>query len=261
MLIAVPARATDTLEALVSVLHLPKLIGVMREEGLRQGEDIRQDLFEGRAAPGWSQAVSRAHDAEAMLDTLKGGLERGMTLEQMDASVAFFRSTIGARIVDLEVSARQARLDETVEEASIRLLEQMQADGAPRLALLEEFSEANDLVEANVAGALNSNYAFLRGMSDGGAFGEALTEGWMLRETWVQEPEIRAETREWVLSYLAMAYASLSEEDLRRYLEFSGTPAGRALNAALFSGYEEMFVAISYKLGLAVARDLAGDDT
>jgi hypothetical protein len=43
-----------------------------------------------------------------------------------------------------------------------------------------DFIEANDLVERNVSGALNSNFAFYRGLSDGGAFEVEIPEELML---------------------------------------------------------------------------------
>ena len=38
-----------------------------------------------------------------------------------------------------------------------------------REQMVPEFAEANDLIELNVVGALNSNLAFYRGMADGAA--------------------------------------------------------------------------------------------
>ena len=47
---------------------------------------------------------------------------------------------------------------------------------------------------------------------------------------------------------------------LETYLAFSRTDAGKALNAALFDGYEAMYRDISYALGRAVALSAQGND-
>ena len=75
-----------------------------------------------------------------------------------------------------------------------------------------------------------------------------------------EEPEIRAETEGWLFAYLHLAYGPLPVDDLETYLAFSRTDAGKALNAALFDGYEAMYRDISYALGRAVALSAQGND-
>ena len=77
--------------------------------------------------------------------------------------IAFFEGPLGRRVVELELSARRALLDEDVEAASRTALEARRADDDPLLDRLEAFISVNDLIESNVVGALNSNIAFYRG--------------------------------------------------------------------------------------------------
>jgi len=136
----------------------------------------------------------------------------------------------------------------------------MRREGDPRVEMITRFAEANDLVERNVAGALNANLAFYRGMVAGGAFDGGLSESEILADVWSQEAEVRRETEEWLFPFLAMAYQPLSEDDLGAYLAFSETAPGQALNAALFAGFDAMFEAISQDLGLAAARMMTSQD-
>ena len=71
---------------------------------------------------------------------------------------------------------------------------------------MRTFIETNNLIETNVAGALNTNYAFYMGLMDGQAFGGALTEEQVLSDVWSQEAEIRSNTTEWLYAFLWMAY-------------------------------------------------------
>ena len=57
-----------------------------------------------------------------------------------------------------------------------------------------------------------------------------------------------------------MAYAPLSTEELGTYTEFSRTEAGRALNAALFAGFDTVFTDVSRQLGRAAGTELTGQD-
>lgn len=260
--LALPARAETParLDPLIEVLGLGDLVAIMREEGIAYGDEIEDEMFPGRGGDRWDAEVARIYDGGRMADELKDTLGRALSGTDLDPLIGFFASETGARIVSLELSARRALLDPEVEEASLERLEDMQADDDPRLALIERFVEANSLVEANVAGALNSNYAFYTGLADGRAFDFEMTEEQMLADVWGQEPEIRDETREWLLSYLAMAYAPLSDAALKDYIALSETPQGTALNAALFAGFDVAFTRISRELGLAAAQFIAGQD-
>jgi len=136
----------------------------------------------------------------------------------------------------------------------------MRVDNDPRIGQLAEFIAANDLLESNVVGALNANFAFYLGLSDGGAFPNPLSQDQMLSEVWSQEGVIREDIEEWLFSFLSLAYQPLSDADLQAYIDISNTPEGQAMNQALFVAFDGIFDEISRELGLAVAQVMAGQD-
>lgn len=245
---------------LAQALRLPEVLTIMRDEGMGYGDDLEAELFPGLGGRNWQATVAQIYDPGRIETRFMETFTSALTAGQVREILTFFQSERGQRIVSLEIAARQALLDESVEEASRAQLNEMMAADAPRLALIREFADANELVEQNVAGALNSNLAFYNGMIEGGAFEEQMTEDQVLADVWSQESVIREETTEWLLAYLAMAYRPLSDEDLRAYLEFSRSPAGQALNRAMFAGFDDIFTTISYDLGRETARYLSGHD-
>lgn len=256
------ARAVTPAEV-AQTLRVGETIAVMQEEGIAYGEDLEAELFPGAGGARWDGVVALIYDRATMEQRFLASLtERlGTNAEELGAINAFFASERGQRILDLEIEARRALLDETVEEAAQVAVQEMQADDDPRFRLLERFAEANDLIEENVSGALNANLAFYRGMSDGGAFrGAEMTEEEMLSEVWSQEAEIRAETVSWLYPYLMLAYEPLSDEDMEAYIAFSESAAGATMNTALFGAYDELFGTISHDLGRAAAEMLSGQD-
>ena len=114
-------------------------------------------------------------------------------------------------------------------------------------------------IEANVAGALNANFAFYRGMSEGGMMAD-MPEGEMLATVWEQVDEVRGETEEWLYSYLFMAYTPLSDEELAEYVAFSEGQTGQTMHRALFEGFDVMYVAISRALGQGIAQIRSAQD-
>ncbi len=254
------AQATARLDSLIDALQLHEIFAVMQQEGISYGRDLDRELLDNAGGEKWQQAVDEIYQSERIWQTFLPRFATELDGADQEAMLAFFDNDRGRRIISLELSARRALLDEDLEQESRDAYHAMLGEGHPRLAMLEDFINANDLVEYNVMGAMNANYAFYNGMIDGRAFDFELTEDEILRDIWSQEPEIRLDTQEWLYGYLTLAFAPLSDDDLQAYIDFSGTKAGRALNAALFAGFDDVFTNVSKALGLSAAGFMKGED-
>lgn len=261
--ITAPALAAEgDAAALEAALRLPDVFAVMSEEGHAYGRDLEADMFPGSGGQRWQDAVAAIYAPERMLAEFGAVFARELDRPGTDtgAMLDFFTSDLGQRVTALEVSARRALLDESVEDATRLKLEEMRAADDPRAALVAEFVAVNDLVEANVSGGLNANYAFYQGLADAGALGQEMSDDVVIAEVWGQEEEIRQETELWVNSYLVMAYAPLTDAEIEAYIAFSRTEAGKDLNHALFAGFDALFVDVSRQLGRSAGAMLAGQD-
>jgi hypothetical protein len=250
------ATTAAEIDRLFEALALPEMIGIMAEEGTEYGLQIAQDLIPGGISADWTQAVNAIYDTDRMEAEVQAAFTEAMTGVDIEPMLAFFEAEPGQTIISLEVSARRALLDDAVEEASKEMAAIAMADQTDRFGLIEEFVRVNDLIETNIVGALNSNFAFYTGLATGGAFGQTLTEDQILADVWSQEPQIRQNTTEWVYSFLLMAYQPLSDADVEAYIAFSETEAGKALNKAVFAAFDGMFEDISLALGAAAAAQM-----
>ena len=242
------------------VLRLSDVIAIMAREGQAYGDSLGKDMFPSRVGPAWTAEVARIHDSARMEDVFRQDLAAALGEADIAPMLAFFDTSAGRHITGLEISAREAMLDEAVEEASRDMAETLQARNPTLFGAISEFVEVNDLVEMNVAGAMNANMAFYMGLMDGNPDRDDMSEGEILAEIWAQEPDIRVETETWVYSYLALAYRPLPEGMLAEYTRFSRSDAGRVLNAALFAAFDTLFVDISRDLGRAVAARMVGEE-
>ena len=252
----VPPRVAGLIEA----LRYDDLVRIMREEGLGYGETLEADLFPGQGGALWDDTVSDIYAADRMIDVVAEALDAGMSDDAIASAQAFFTSDQGARILELELSARDAFQDTAVEEMAEMAYAAAAEDPDAFFEQVTTFIEINNLIEANVLGGMNSNAAFYLGLSDGGAMGGAMTEQDILADVYSQQDDIRADTTEWAYSYLLMAYRPLPEADLAAYIAFSESDAGQAMNAAMFEGFDTLFVDISRALGLASARFMAAEE-
>ncbi len=248
------ANDVEKLDALFDALGMPEIIAVMRDEGLEYGTTLATDLLPGGASTDWSDAVAAIYDPQMMYEEVRGAFGEALEGDDIDAMLAFFTTQPGRSSVDLEVSARRAMLDDAVEEAAIDAARLAMLDETPRYLMVQDFVVANDLIESNVVGALNSSFAFYTGLIDGGAMPAGVTAEAALENVWGQEGEIRESTTEWVYSFLLMAYQPLSDDALSAYITFSKSDAGQDLTTALFVAFDGMFNDISRGLGLAASR-------
>lgn len=258
---AVAALATPV-EELAKALKLPQLFDVLAEEGLSYGETLESEVFAEAGGQRWRRIVAEIHQADRLEQRSMARLTSALTgQEELVAQMTrYFSSEAGRKVIDFELAARQALIDIDVQQAAEDAHARMQRKEAARAAQYEALIASNDLIEQNVAGALNSNMAFYRGMLAGGGVAGFLPEGDMMADLWAQEPEIRSQTQAWMDAYVTLAYGGLSLSEIEGYVAFSRSAAGQALNRALFAAFNETFDATSFQMGLAVARFSEGQD-
>ncbi|MGL4319413.1 MAG: DUF2059 domain-containing protein [Paracoccaceae bacterium] len=246
---------------IVAAMQISAMLEVMEEEGIAYGEDLATDML-GGSSDRWSAIVAQIYDHEAMTAafTERFTAELSAFPDDLGEIEAFFSSEQGQQIVTLEIEARRAMLDDSVEDAAKVLMQDMVTQEDPRFEMLKDFVAASDLEEQNVVGAMNANFAFMQGMAAAGGPAAQMTEEQMLADVWGQEAEVRASTREWLFSYFALAYQPLDDADLANYTAFWESDAGQRANAAAFTAFDEVFTGISRELGRAAAVQMLGDD-
>ena len=251
-------QAAPTGEALARILRIDALAQALHDEGIDHAKILDADILGGRGGAHWGREVARIYDVDRIAGAIRAVLSDDLGEDEAIQTAAFFDSSLGQEILSLEIAARVSMRDADVEAAARAAHDGLKGTGDPRLALVNRFVTVNDLVERNVAGAMSASYQFLRGLSDGGATG--LDDAAILAEVWGEEAATRDETESWLFAYLLMSYRPLADEDLTAYIAFSESPAGQALNAALFAGFDVLYRAISYELGVGLARALAASD-
>ncbi len=243
---------------LYNAMRLDELLQVMRNEGVTYGDELASDMFANGGSGSWGAQVSDIYDIDRMRRSVTQGLERSIAEDDAARMTAFFETELGARIIGLEISAREAMTDSEIEQAARAAFHTGVRAEDPKIDPIREYVEVNNLVEANVEGAMNSSYQFYRGLIQGGALDQ--TEEDILSEIWSTEGFTYNDTEEWVYGFLMLAYGPLAKEELETYTEISKSDAGQALNRSLFVAFNGMYDDISYAMGLAAAHHLSGQD-
>ncbi len=245
---------------------LPELFEIMAAEGRNSVLTEGAVPLEGRALADFERDVSRIYDQQTMHDAFLASLmaEVAATPEVLQDALEFAGTDLGKRVLRLEISARDALLDDEVDEiARLALYDAREARtdtaASDRLAMIRERVDVNDLVELNVSLGLNTSYAYYQGMMSENAV-NGLDSEQLLFLVWAQEPEIRADIEDWIESYFMMAYKPLSDDELEAYIEYASTPLAQAFNRAMFRAFETLFNKISLDVGRALGRRLNVED-
>lgn len=255
---ASPVWANSRVTILMDVLKVSQVVEILRAEGLAYAAVLDQDMLGGQGGPFWQEQVSGIYDVQRISERLRKALETEMDADDIEAAIDFFGSDLGRQIVDQENAARRAMMDPDLEQAALDFYAESVTAQDPMTGLIVTFIAANDLLDRNVSGAMSSNFQFYKGLSDGRYTSQS--EADILNDVWEQEAEIREDTDGWLNGFLFMAYQSLSVEALQQYIDYSTSPEGQALNAALFDGFEAVYRDVSYGLGRAVALNAKVDD-
>lgn len=253
------ARGSD---AILAAMQTEALLAVLQDEAVKAGEDLADSMMPGRPVEGWTQTVARINAPSRTGPLLSRRFAEALEGRHAGAILDYLTTPLGRRIVGLELSAREALRDTSVQDAVLSEYDEMRREGDPRADQIDAFIKANDLIDANVVGALNANAAFLKGMgaAASGDAADRLSEADILTQVWQQEPELRAETEDWVRAFVSLAYQPLSDAEMADYLAFTETPAGQAMNTALFAAFDALFVETSYQTGEALGRWIGSED-
>jgi len=244
----------DDIAALLRALDISGTVDVMQEEGLVYGDDIAGEMLPEVDADNWAQTVRRIYDRDNMQRLIEEEMAQALNNIDVTPLLSFYQSDAGQLVVQMELDARRAFMSSETEDAAAVRLENAMREGAPVVSMVETIISDSDLIEMNVAGALNSNLMFYRGLAEGGAW--EMSEDDMLRDVWAQEEATRKDTQDWLMSFLVMAYTPMNEDALDTYAALFRTDEGRALNRALFQSFNRMYDELSYLLGRAVAVQL-----
>ncbi|MEM6728186.1 MAG: hypothetical protein AAF618_06780 [Pseudomonadota bacterium] len=248
--------AADPLERLMTALHIEEVVDILAIEGLESAAGLEDSMFPGRGGPAWEAELARIYDREAMADSLSRLMGEAIPEDDLTPILAFLESEQGARIMSLEISARRAFVDPSMEEAALEAFADAEETRPELFEGVAAFTEVNQLVEQNIEGAFRSNAAFALGLKSTGAFPRVTAEQ-LTAELWGGDEAVEAGIRDWLYAYLMTAYSPLPADDLDAYIAFSETEAGQVLNTAIMETFAAHFADTSFDLGAAAGRFMA----
>lgn len=257
-ILAQGAWANARVTVLMDLMRTADLIEIFRTEGMARAQLLDQQYLDGRGGAFLQAQVAQIFEVDPIREHVRHALEAALTDRELDEAIRYFASDQGSRVIGLEIAARLAIADPDVEQTARADYAAHVRDKSALAETISDFILAGDLLERNVSGAMSVNLHFLTGLADGGYSDQSEDE--IIADTMSRQQSIRTDTGEWLGAYLLMAYAPLSAPERARHLRFTQSGTGRALNAALFDGFEPVYRGVAYALGRAIALNSGSDE-
>jgi len=245
-------------EQLYQLLHLDELVEIVSEEGLADANATADAYLQGVTRGGFGASIAKIYDKNSLSSRVKAMFAKALPARSADRLIGFYNSDLGLQVSQLEVSARRAITDPSIEDYVIELVLEAEAQGKLRPQLLRSAIKEMDWVKQNLAGAFEARFAFLEALSQVEAL--QLDRGQIFTLMQSDQEALSKEIEEWLLGYMHMAYSPLSDDELTAYLAFQTSPEGMDLNAALFDTFNKLTTENAQQLGQFTASALSAQD-
>mgnify|MGYP004194304593 CR=1 FL=1 len=237
---------------LYEALLLDDIIEIIRAEGIEEANTTADIYLNSKGkAETFSDDIEVLYDRTTLTNYLLDGISSALTEKDAEVAFVFYSGALGAKIAQLEASARSAISDSAVESLAIAVAKSAGSKDPQRHKILKDNIEKLDLVEHNMKGAFASQYGFLTELSRADDIN--LSQDQILSMLSNSEPSLREEVSAWLMGYSYMAYQPLTDDDLQIYLDFLMSSSGIALNQALFDVFNALSVKNASALGELVA--------
>lgn len=213
-----------------------------------------------KATPAQTERVAKAIDAAFAPDRLRADmtatLSQGLQPQHLQTVQAWYLSDLGQRIATLDRQAGAAADPAPQLAAGSQLLQQMPDARRDLLGQLVQAVQGGELLAGL---AVNTALALQLGVQSVQPGTPGLPQQALREQLQQQRPRLVDSFRRLLLASSAASYASLSDEDLSRYLAFLKSAAGRHVTDQGMKAFEAAMVRASNELGrrLPAAMDAA----
>ena len=248
----------DVISDLYDALHMDRINEIIRLEGIQDAEGTGEAYLPPNSVDRFVAQAKSVYQLEAMERDFKRLLTQNLSIPDANKILLFYQKPLGKVASELEVSARIAISDAHIEEmAKIKLKEAVKSKNK-RLDEIESVIKTLELVEQNLIGAYDAQFAFMYELSKLGVI--ELSKQEMIDLITNDEEKLKSEILEWLMAFSHMAYAPMNDKEFSDYSDFSKSELGIALNKALFSVYNEMAKDQSQRLASILGEFMKSED-
>ena len=127
-------------------LELSELIHIMRTEGLEYAATLNTEMLDGQGGAVWEDQIDAIYDTQLMSEFVRKEIAT-IPENQLRQINQFYGSNLGAKIVDLEIAARNAMTDNDIKNIAEDNYQIALAQDPQSLLQLNVIVSEGDLIE------------------------------------------------------------------------------------------------------------------
>lgn len=238
----------------------PRVEELMHKSGLwRQIEQIEPllqanlvqelgDLDNEEESEMWPlrMAFSRAYAADRLRAEVQNQLVLSLAERDVDSVLAWLSTDLGQRLTALE--EKSGEVSEYLQRQENAELV-MQSVPAQRLQLIKRFTKAIRIGEASAAMAINTTVGITHGASMVSPHMKASEVSELKRMLGEHKAKLVQLYEEQSITQFAVIYQSISDRDLKKYIGFAESPAGRRYHAATIRAMDAALTKAATEMG------------
>lgn len=243
-----PAGADEMLDLSGVRKLLPGLLGEVVTHLTRGGGELGE-----RERSTVRSVAERTFESSRVYALVRDAYERHSARERRPGVAAWLRSPAGRRIVSLEIESARNADAATMSAFTARLQQRPPAPG--RLELIERLDWVTGSSELSTDLVLAVQRGLALGLTRTLPREQRLRAG-QLAEVEERRPQVLAAVREPMRLRLLYNFRDLTDDDLRHYIDFQGTPDARAHNRAVHRALLHALTLTAQHTGATLAQSL-----
>jgi len=265
--LAAEAKSPDRLPELIKLVGLDSAFDYVApavKAGVKQApaKSSGNAAYWEKVFAGLGPAADVAFAPETLQREFLLAMDGKLNKADLDIIFAFYKSPLGARMTALENARNTADASAQMKEKAGQLLEELK-NKPERAEVLKLIETSLRLMEISTDMAFNLARAAAIGMAAADEKTTALPPdaiGVIDSALQKMRPAMTAQIRDQTLPSLAYTYREASISELRQYLAFLTSPAGKRLYGALVPAMNKTLVKTGGEFGHALMRELGKEN-
>ncbi|UWR90039.1 DUF2059 domain-containing protein [Phaeobacter inhibens] len=209
----------------------------------------------------WGRLSQDVFDRQEMREIALGILEETLEEDALAHAAEFYASPLGSRLVQAENASHMVEDDETKQQAGLRIISDLVAEGSDRPQLFQRMGQAIDADGTGVKAVQEIQFRFLMAASAAGVIDLQLDADGLRAFMKDQQASTQMALQAANMAANAYTYQAFSDDELKEYIVALEHPLMQRvyelLNAVTFEITANRFEVLAYRLKeLEPAQDL-----
>ncbi|UZE95704.1 DUF2059 domain-containing protein [Alkalimarinus alittae] len=225
------------------------------KEGVKQGAQ-QSGANNQKMVMQISQIIDHAFGVNESIAVIRKDLSEQLTEQELQTVLEWLDSPLGKKITEMEVGAMSS---ESFQDMQLQIMDlQKKYRGSEREKLFERFNKSTNATEASLETAIAVQLTLASAMSASSTSPQMPSYEYLKKSIEDNRFMMRGVIGQQVYSNYLYTYQALTDQELKAYVDFTGSPAGNRYSLVVNESIKNVLLKPSEVIGTKMARDISG---